>query len=513
MAAAGWYPDPTRAHVLRWYDGAAWTEHVFSDGRRFADPRGAPETVLPAPADDDVWLPPPGLPDTKRFGPFAVGVPSGGPGNVPAGGYEPVLTGNRALDLTQNYVNEFESQLRRDASLLQGSWRALRTARGLRVVGAVLGALAVAAFAALGVVVYAAWDVETAPFGFFFLALALVVVVVPAIYVVPNVVAFGVAVAAGLAESRTSSAGLLRAAWRARGPLSALALSRIAWWAPGTTPRVGAALYEAYAVLAVPAAIDEVLPLADAQRRSEELVAERWGPGRFRALGLPQTNPWSIVYSRGVTRYGYKAPYLAALAFLAVVLGPLLIAIVAGDETWLLAGFAWTWGVVAIGGLLWWSTLQPLLQGLLRAHLYRYAQTGEAVSPFDEAALHACLREEARASFGLPQRRGKRTVPLGLGGVVRSFAADPSGFAQAEAGLEPGDLKAVIADARTLYRDSKLVSRALKAAPRGLDARRLIATTGLPAERCRETVVNLVWTGKVRADVDAQGAARFTIEP
>ena len=513
MAAAGWYPDPTRAHVLRWHDGAAWTAHVYADGRRTADPRGAPEAVLPAPTGDDVWLPPPGLPDAKRFGPFAVGVPSGGPGNVPTGGYEPVLTGNRALDLTQNYVNEFESQLRRDASLLQSSWRALRTARGLRSVGAVLGVLAVAAFIALGTAVYAAWDAEVAPFGFFFLVLALVVFALPAIYVVPNVVAFGVSVAAGLTESRTSAGGLLRRAWRARGPLGALALSRIAWWAPGMTPQVGAALYEAYAVLAVTAAIDAGLPLADAQRRSEELVAKRWGPGRFRALGLPQTSPWSIVYSRGVTRYGYKAPYLAALAFLVVVLGPLLAAVVSGNETWILAGFAWTWGVVAIGGLVWWSAVQPLLQGLMRAHLYRYARTGEAAPPFEEEALHACLREEARASFGLPQRRGKRAAPLGLGGVVRLFAADPSGFAQAESGLASGDLKAVIGDARKLYKDSKLVTRALEAAPRGLDARRLIAVTGLPAERCRTTVVNLVWTGKVRADVDAQGAARFTIEP
>ncbi|HEX2293762.1 MAG TPA: DUF2510 domain-containing protein [Actinomycetota bacterium] len=513
-AAEGWYPDPVRTHLLRWYGGGAWTEHVFDGFRRRSDPAGSPLGEYPAPAGDDVWLPPPGLPDTKRWGPFAVGVPTGGPAGVPVGGYEPVLTGNRALDLTQNYVNEFESQLRRDASLLASSWTAMRSARGLRTIGVVLAVVALAAFVALGGAVYAAWDAEASPFGFFFLVLALVALVLPAIYVVPNVVAFGAAVAAGLAAGsgqRTSAPRLLRDAWRARGPLGALALARIAWWAPGLSAKGGAALYEAFAVLAVPAALDAGLGLRAAQRRSEELVSERWGPGRFRALGLPQTNPWSIVYSRGVTRYGYKAPYLAAAAFVGALLGPLLVALAVGDTTWILAAFAWMWGSVAIGGLLWWSTIQPLLQGLLRAHLYLYAKTGDARPPYDADALHACLREEARASFGLPQRRGGRRSPLGVGGVVRSFASDPSGYVQSEAGLTPGDVKGVIAGARQLYRDGKLVTAALKRSREGLDAAGLLAATGLPHDRCRTVVANLVWSGKVNADVSPAGEARFSL--
>src|SRR5688572_30005718 len=28
MAIAGWYPDPHGRHSHRWWDGAAWTEHV-----------------------------------------------------------------------------------------------------------------------------------------------------------------------------------------------------------------------------------------------------------------------------------------------------------------------------------------------------------------------------------------------------------------------------------------------------------------------------------------------------
>ena len=79
----------------------------------------------------------------------------------------------------------------------------------------------------------------------------------------------------------------------------------------------------------------------------------------------------------------------------------------------------------------------------------------------DAGALHAALREEARASFGLPQRGGRRRSPMGLTGVVRWAVADPFGFAQVEAGLTPGDLKAVIADARRLYKDGKLVAATL----------------------------------------------------
>lgn len=514
MAARGWYLDPVRTHVLRWFDGGAWTEHVFDGDRRVVDPAGAPAPAPAEPSGADVWLPPPELPDVQRWGPFAAGVPTGGPGAVPVGGYEPVLTGNRALDLTQSYVNEFESQLRRDASLLSSSWAVLRAIRGLRMTAVVLAAIALAAFAGLALAVYAAWDSEADPFGFFFLTIALVALVLPVIFVVPNVIAFGAAVAGGLASldgRRTSAPALLGSVWSARGPLGALVLARVAWWAPGLSLKAGASLYEAFAVFAVPAALDERLPLAPAQRRSEELVSERWGAGRFRALGLPRTNPWSILYSRGVAKHGYKAPYLSAAALLAVLLGPLLVAMAVGEETWVLVAFAWMWGSVALGGLVWASAVQPLLQGVLRAHLYHYAKTRRAARPFDEAALHACLREEGRASLGLPQRRGARRSPLGVGGVVKSFARDPSGYAQEESGLTPGDVRSVIAGARALYKDGKLVKAALRRSPDGLDASALVAATGLPADRARVTVVNLIWAGTVRAEV-TPGGARFYLD-
>ncbi len=37
-AAPEWYPDPFGRHEQRYYDGAAWTEHVSSHGRQSVDP-------------------------------------------------------------------------------------------------------------------------------------------------------------------------------------------------------------------------------------------------------------------------------------------------------------------------------------------------------------------------------------------------------------------------------------------------------------------------------------------
>ncbi len=34
----GWYPDATRRHALRYWDGRGWTEHVADDGKVATDP-------------------------------------------------------------------------------------------------------------------------------------------------------------------------------------------------------------------------------------------------------------------------------------------------------------------------------------------------------------------------------------------------------------------------------------------------------------------------------------------
>ena len=41
---SGWKPDPTKRHQHRYWDGAAWTEHVATEGTQAVDPvPGAPQ--------------------------------------------------------------------------------------------------------------------------------------------------------------------------------------------------------------------------------------------------------------------------------------------------------------------------------------------------------------------------------------------------------------------------------------------------------------------------------------
>ncbi len=36
--AAGWHPDPTRRHQLRYWDGASWSDQVADQGQQATDP-------------------------------------------------------------------------------------------------------------------------------------------------------------------------------------------------------------------------------------------------------------------------------------------------------------------------------------------------------------------------------------------------------------------------------------------------------------------------------------------
>jgi Protein of unknown function (DUF2510) len=45
LPAADWYPDPRAGHELRYWDGAAWTDHVADGGQASVDGGDVPETA------------------------------------------------------------------------------------------------------------------------------------------------------------------------------------------------------------------------------------------------------------------------------------------------------------------------------------------------------------------------------------------------------------------------------------------------------------------------------------
>jgi hypothetical protein len=62
---AGWYPDPSRVHELRYFDGGAWTDHVSDAGIVSEDGLG------PLPPGLGAWHPPNPVPATNAPRAFA----------------------------------------------------------------------------------------------------------------------------------------------------------------------------------------------------------------------------------------------------------------------------------------------------------------------------------------------------------------------------------------------------------------------------------------------------------
>lgn len=59
MANAGWHPDPTGRHGLRYHDGELWTSHVADGGVQALDPM-VPALPGPPPMPGPPSMPPPG---------------------------------------------------------------------------------------------------------------------------------------------------------------------------------------------------------------------------------------------------------------------------------------------------------------------------------------------------------------------------------------------------------------------------------------------------------------------
>lgn len=269
-------------------------------------------------------------------------------------------------------------------------------------------------------------------------------------------------------------------------------------------------------VFVVPAMIEERLTYHDAQHRSEQLVAARWGPGRFRATGIPRMVPADALYAYLVRTRGHGAAYIPALIALGLFGAPIAVALVTEDLRAAVAVGAVTWGVPIVAGTLWAWAVQPMLDGLLRGHLYVYALTGRAVGPYEAALLHSCLREEARATFAKPQRPpvtegivGERAA-TGLGGVLRRTSEGGFDYLQREAGIGVGDVGEIVRDGRELFRNNQKIMDAVRASsPDSLTADEIARVSSLAVPAVELSIGLLVDQHRLIRQEGADGQARY----
>ncbi len=98
--SANWYPDPTRRHELRYWDGERWTEHVSDSGTTATDPVDSMDRLDAALTVDDA-----SNPDSIRRQVSDGGFGGAGLGDVKTGGgtvfTEPVLVVNQRAKLIE----------------------------------------------------------------------------------------------------------------------------------------------------------------------------------------------------------------------------------------------------------------------------------------------------------------------------------------------------------------------------------------------------------------------------
>ena len=432
------------------------------------------------------------LPDVHRRG-EALGVP---------GDTTPASRGDPFLDFAYGSAHEHEAARWRDAAVARRS-REVLTASPLMRIAAVVAVLRIVAVAAFVGAFVLAPVLPGRAVLFMPLLLLVAVLLLLIAFGAARQFLFTLGVSWALHRMNNQSPGLgtiVGQTLRAGRRLAHLGLGRLS--APMRS------LFDAVTAFVVPVMLAEGLDYRQARARSEDLVASRWGPGRFRGHGMPRMAYGNVRYVELTEKHGRNGPY-RQLWFMpaALLVGLVVAAALRSSDAGVLAG---------IGVLLAWifvlalrsTTTQPVMEGVLRAYLYDYARTGRALPPYEAALLHDCMREELRGIVGLAQRGPADAAPSAPSAPP---PLTPVGYVR-DAGVTGTHATAVLGSMPDLVRDTRAVLKATRdaiATGERADAGAIAARTGLSAERTAVMLAHLVETRYLLASMALDGTATY----